>query len=96
MPVFTELKQLTIIVKVTIATHLVHHEIFLVFQLAEHHCKEGKKLRQTIDMHIVREIAIKDLVVRPMQVVTLKDVNYFEHEHTAGFRINPLLLYLIV
>ena len=95
MSVFAELKELTIVVKVAIAAHLVHHEVFFVFQLTEHHREQREKLRQTIDMHIVGKVAIKNLVIWSMQIVALEHIYYFEHEHAAGFCINALLFHLI-
>ena len=93
--ILTELKHLSIRVEVTIPTHLIHHEVFFIFQLSKYHSEQREQFRQPIDVRVVWKVTIENLIVRSAQIVALKDVNYLEHEYTASFGINTLLLYLV-
>ena len=93
--ILTELKHLSIRVEVTIPTHLIHHEIFLIFELSKDHSEQREQFRQPIDVRVVWKVTIENLIVRSAQIVALKDVNYLEHEYTASLGIDSLLLYLV-
>lgn len=75
--VLVHLEVLSITIMKIRLPHFVHHEILFVFDLAKHHCKDRKKFRQLIYMYIWGESFIKNLIVRPVEVVTLKYINHF-------------------
>ena len=78
-----------------ISPHLVHHEILFIFQLAEDHGEERKQLRQLEHVRILREVAVEDLIIGPVQVVAFEDIDDLEHEDAARFGVNSLLFDLV-
>ena len=95
MPILAELEHLTVHIVVTISTHLIHHEVFLILELAKYHGKHAEKLRQAVNVRVFREISIEDLVVRPVEVIGFKHINNLERKDTASFGIYTLLFDLV-
>ena len=93
--ILTEFQHFAIVVEVAIPSHLVHHKVLLVFQLAEDHGEQRKQFWEAIYVDIVREVPIEDLVIGAIQIVTLEHIDDLEHENAACLGVNALLLHLV-